>query len=214
MKELFKNWLIKNNKPNRYANTITTISNDLQKVNYKDYDLYSITDPTIAKKIKNNYFKFNQYFDKNKRGNYMYSSAFDRYIEFLLDYRNSTHLNNNIFPDEIEESNNLYEGTKKQIIVNSYERNPKARQICIDHYGYECQICGFNFKKTYGEIGKNFIHVHHIVDLATIGKNYKIDPIKDMIPVCPNCHAMLHRKKPAYTPQELKQLIKIKNNYH
>ena len=115
-----------------------------------------------------------------------------------------------IYPDDIED-NNLYEGTKKQITVNAYERNSQARKECIQHYGYKCQICEFNFEKVYGEIGKDFIHVHHIVDISTIGENYKVDPIKDLIPVCPNCHAILHKKGLAYSIKEMKNLIDKKD---
>jgi len=148
--------------------------------------------------------------------------ALEKHIEYYENLRNTTmqglrtilreyqvilsNHSNIIYPDDIEKSN-LYEGMKKQVIVNAYERNPKARQECINHYGYNCQICNFDFEKVYGEIGKDFIHVHHVVDILTIGENYKVDPIKDLIPVCPNCHAMLHKKRPAYTPQELKQII-------
>ena len=57
-----------------------------------------------------------------------------------------------------------------------------------------CKVCNLNFKKVYGEIGEDFIHIHHIVPINEIGKNYKIDYKKDLIPVCPNCHSMLHRK--------------------
>jgi len=115
-----------------------------------------------------------------------------------------------IYPDDIED-NNLFEGAKKQILVNAYERNSKARQECIDHYGAKCLICDFDFKKQYGEIGKGFIHVHHILDISTIGKEYKVDPIRDLRPVCPNCHAMLHKRKPAYSIEDIKKLFDKKN---
>lgn len=87
------------------------------------------------------------------------------------------------------------EGAKKTIYVNVYERNKKNRDEAIKAYGskYCCDVCGFDFGKVYGDIGKNFIHVHHIIPLSTIQKNYKINPAKDLVPVCPNCHAMLHR---------------------
>lgn len=67
-----------------------------------------------------------------------------------------------------------------------------------------------DFEKMYGEIGRGFIHVHHIVPISTIGEEYKIDPIKDLVPVCPNCHAMLHKGKEGevLTVDELKEIIK------
>ncbi|MDE0565831.1 MULTISPECIES: HNH endonuclease [Shewanella] len=70
-----------------------------------------------------------------------------------------------------------------------------------------CRVCSFDFSKTYGEIGENFIHVHHIVELAHINQEYEVNPIEDLIPVCPNCHAMLHRRTPAMTVDELKAIL-------
>lgn len=116
---------------------------------------------------------------------------------------NSQIFNSEIFyPDDIED-NNSFEGTKKQIIVNAYERSSKARQDCIEEYGYKCTICKFDFEEIYGKIGKGFIHVHHLKPLSEIDKEYKINPIKDLRPVCPNCHAMLHKKIPAYSIEEI-----------
>lgn len=83
-----------------------------------------------------------------------------------------------------------------------------ARQECIEHFGLNCQVCDFNFKEKFGELGKNFIHVHHIIDISTIGKEYSVNPITDLIPVCPNCHAMLHKQEPAYSILELKNIMK------
>jgi len=115
-----------------------------------------------------------------------------------------------IYPDEIE-NQTLSEGAKKQVIVNAYERNPKARQECIKYYGTKCFICGFDFEKKYGEIGKGFIHVHHIKPLSEINEEYKVNPIEDLRPVCPNCHAMIHKRKPAYNIEEIKSLL-VKDN--
>ena len=116
------------------------------------------------------------------------------------------------FYDEIENPEDIYEGAKKTIVVNSYERKREARNECIAAHGYkyECCVCGMDFEKMYGEIGRGFIHVHHIVPISTIGKEYKIDPKKDLVPVCPNCHAMLHKGKDGevLTVDELKEIIK------
>ncbi|MEJ9232244.1 HNH endonuclease [Peribacillus butanolivorans] len=97
------------------------------------------------------------------------------------------------YPEQVSET--LEEGKRKTVRVNVYERNPIARKQCMDHYGAQCQVCDLNFENTYGEVGKDFIHVHHIIPLHEIQQGYIVDPIKDLIPVCPNCHAMLHRKE-------------------
>ena len=81
------------------------------------------------------------------------------------------------------------------------------RKECIEHYGTTCSICNFNFEKIYGKIGENFIHVHHLTDISIIAENYNVNPIIDLRPVCPNCHAMLHKKVPAYTIEEIKLFI-------
>lgn len=110
--------------------------------------------------------------------------------------------------DEIPNPETVYEGAKKEIIVNSYERNHEARNRCIAAHGCKCSVCGMDFEKVYGEIGRGFIHVHHIVPISSIGKEYELDPIKDLIPVCPNCHAMLHKKNPPYDIEDLKLWMK------
>ena len=111
--------------------------------------------------------------------------------------------------EELTDTETLFEGAKKTVIVNQYERNQEARKKCIAEHGYICKVCGMDFEKTYGEIGRGFIHVHHIVPISTIGEEYQLDPVKDLVPVCPNCHAMLHRgiDGKVLTVEELKTII-------
>lgn len=114
-----------------------------------------------------------------------------------------------LFPDIIEnDAVILFEGAKKQITVNSYERNLKARQRCLDQYGYMCSVCDIDFEKIYGIIGKDFIHVHHLKEISDIGNEYIVDPINDLKPVCPNCHSMLHQRKPCFTIDELIEMMR------
>lgn len=61
--------------------------------------------------------------------------------------------------------------------------------------------------KIYGDIAEGFIHMHHLVPLSAVKEDYLLDPVNDLLPVCPNCHAMLHRRKPPFTPEELKALM-------
>lgn len=103
-----------------------------------------------------------------------------------------------------------YEGALRTTKVNRYERSSIARKQCIEYHGDRRSICGLSFEEMYGELGKGFIHVHHIVPLNEIGKEYKVDPKKDLIPVCPNCHAMLHKKLNGknVSIDELKRILK------
>jgi|GEM_PF-1807681 hypothetical protein len=113
------------------------------------------------------------------------------------------------YAEEISEGEekSYYEGAIHRVAVNAYERNREARQKCIDYYGVNCIVCGFNFHEKYGDIGNDFIHIHHLRQLAEIGREYQIDPIQDLRPVCPNCHQMLHRHKPPFTIEELRSYI-------
>ena len=114
--------------------------------------------------------------------------------------------------DEIPNPETVFEGAKKKVIVNRYERNREAREKCIAAHRCKCAACGMDFEKVYGEIGRGYIHVHHIVPLSSIGEEYELDPINDLIPVCPNCHAMLHRHDPPLTVVELRNEIMGCNN--
>jgi len=89
----------------------------------------------------------------------------------------------NIFPDELEPGLKYTEGARKQVRVNAYERNPKARKACLKHYGCICMVCDFDFSKKYGHFAKGFIHVHHVKPLALTDGQYQLDPIADLRPV-------------------------------
>lgn len=115
-----------------------------------------------------------------------------------------------LIPEEIVNHGRYPEGAVKQITVNKYERNAKARKACLSHYGYSCNCCGINLNELYGEIADGFIQVHHRVPLHTIGEEYELDPIKDLIPLCPNCHAVIHRFKPELSVEELRKIMKKK----
>lgn len=109
------------------------------------------------------------------------------------------------FPDEIVEE--FQEGRSQSVIVNRFERDPKARKACIKHYGTICFVCYFSFESRYGSIGSGFIHVHHLLPLSSIGVEYVVDPIEHLRPVCPNCHAMLHKRLPPFSIEELKEIL-------
>lgn len=95
------------------------------------------------------------------------------------------------------------EGKSRTVTSKTYDRSPHARQACIEHYGYNCAVCGFNFEATYGAIGATYIEVHHLQQVADICEEYLIDPVKDLRPVCANCHRMLHRRRPPFSIEEL-----------
>ena len=112
------------------------------------------------------------------------------------------------FSEELPESKKIKEGAKKTITINAYERSTKARNECIRHWGAKCKVCDIDFGKQYGKAAKGFIHVHHVVGIATIGKAYKVNPQKDLLPVCPNCHAVMHFSEPPLTVAKVRAMMK------
>ncbi|WP_336335448.1 HNH endonuclease [Pseudomonas putida] len=98
----------------------------------------------------------------------------------------------------------VVEGAAKLVTIKIYERDRGARLRCTHHWGWKCFVCQFDFAENYGELGEDFIHVHHLKPLSEIGEAYALDPISDLRPVCPNCHAMLHRRVPALAIEELR----------
>ena len=111
-------------------------------------------------------------------------------------------------PEEVGSNAEFVEGTVRSVRVNAYERNREAREVCLRYYGTSCFVCGFSFSAAYGESFAGFIHVHHLIPLATVGKEYRLDPIADLRPICPNCHAVTHRREPPFSIEEMKRMLK------
>ena len=94
-----------------------------------------------------------------------------------------------------------------------HKRNPKLRELCIKHYGYEyrCLICEMNFVERYGEIGKEFIEVHHLNPISETDGEHEVNPATDLIPLCSNCHSMIHRLEDPSDWQLLKTYLADQN---
>ena len=133
------------------------------------------------------------------------------YIDFLKEREKNIESNTGTISVEQDFSEEYQEGGVLDCHGDKYERNHKAREECLKYYGYNCRVCGFDFEEIYGTRGRKFIEVHHRVPLSERKEEYNVDPIRDLIPVCPNCHAMLHRTKPAITVEELISLINKDN---
>ena len=99
------------------------------------------------------------------------------------------------------------EGGVKEVLSKRYERSRVNREICLAHKGYSCHVCGFNFLEKYGPLGKNYIEVHHTTPVSEMGEGYVIDIDRDLVPVCSNCHSIIHRRKPPYSIEEMKEMI-------
>ena len=115
--------------------------------------------------------------------------------------------------NEVDEPEKLWEGAIRQVTVNAFERNPFARARCIKAYGAVCAVCEIDFGKVYGsEFATNCIHVHHLRTLASIalsshGEAYEVDPVRDLRPVCPNCHAVMHKSDPPHSIDQVRAML-------
>jgi 5-methylcytosine-specific restriction protein A len=120
-------------------------------------------------------------------------------------------LNREFLPEEITNTavHPLVEGLSTRVNVNRYERSALARYLCVRHHGSACSICGCDFAERYGEEFRGMIHVHHVKPLSQIDRQYEVDYVTDLLPVCPNCHAVIHRKDPPYSPSEVGNMIKL-----
>jgi predicted HNH restriction endonuclease len=98
------------------------------------------------------------------------------------------------------------EGGSAEELSKYYERSRVNRALCLAYHGYNCKACGLNMRQLYSGLASDFIHVHHLNPVAAAGVT-KPDPIKDMAPLCPNCHGVAHQRNPPYTVAEIKSMI-------
>ncbi|HUX91733.1 MAG TPA: HNH endonuclease [Gallionellaceae bacterium] len=119
--------------------------------------------------------------------------------------------------DEVETSSlgqGLPEGALTRVAVNRYERRPANRAAAIAAHGATCIACGFDFALFYGVIGEGFIEVHHRTPVSNMGGSYVIDPVKDLVPLCSNCHQMVHREDPPINAEELRAILAERGVIH
>jgi 5-methylcytosine-specific restriction enzyme A len=113
--------------------------------------------------------------------------------------------------EDIENGELRVEGGLKTYFGKRFERDPYNRKRAIEIHGYSCVVCGFNYEEVYGERGKDFIEVHHVKPLNTLGGQEEIDPRTDLVPVCSNCHRIIHRRhEDVLSIDQMKELIRVK----
>ncbi len=106
-------------------------------------------------------------------------------------------------------ANSFYaEGRRHTVVASRLERSAAARRACIQSRGCRCLVCGVDFGEFYGIMGRGFIHVHHEEMLAGPRGERHTNPLDDLVPVCPNCHAMLHHENPPLAVAELRRRIR------
>jgi 5-methylcytosine-specific restriction enzyme A len=117
--------------------------------------------------------------------------------------------------EEIEDQSaeGLPEGAKHEVTLTRYERSRVNRAACIAAFGATCRACGFDFARVYGPEAAGFIHVHHVVPVSELGPDYIVDPTRDLVPVCPNCHAYIHLRNPPYKVAEVREVLNHRGPY-
>jgi hypothetical protein len=110
--------------------------------------------------------------------------------------------------EEVAVPEGLAEGAHHRIWVNAFERNPEARRQCIAAHQPCCSICKYDFEANFGPDFAGFIHVHHLLPLSQIRDEYIVDPVADLVPICPNCHAAIHCGGQHRTIEEVKRLLR------
>ena len=100
----------------------------------------------------------------------------------------------------------VMEGGRRMYLTTRYERVPANRFAAIRIHGTTCQVCGFNFGQHYGELGKDYIEVHHLKPLSSLDEEVEVDPAADLACLCANCHRMMHRVRDhVMTVEELRR---------
>ncbi len=136
------------------------------------------------------------------------ATAAERLEQFRKEAKRKLAGREGLYPEVLDPNTKYAEGSKKRVWINAYERSEKAREACLTHHGRVCAVCGVEFEKRYGKVGKGFIHVHHLKPMALTDGKYELDPVKDLRPVCPNCHAMLHRPEKMLSIEELRKRLR------
>ena len=142
-----------------------------------------------------------------KSGNQVPDESAARLEEMWQSHLRRVMANPPVAPLAEEPGGKYFDGALKRIEVNAYERDPRARRACLAHNGFNCAACDQSLADIYGEVGEGVIHVHHVKELSKLGRAYEINPKRDLVPVCPNCHAILHTEKPALSIRKLRSIL-------
>lgn len=113
-----------------------------------------------------------------------------------------------LLPLEAEFEVGAEEGGFSRVEVSRYERSPSNRAAAIAFHGTKCRACGFDFSARYGPLGDGFVEIHHKTPVSEMGGSYTVNPAEDLVPLCSNCHRMVHRINP---PMDIEELVRIIN---
>lgn len=198
-------------------------------------DVYAITDYKYYRDLRAKVSTTPEADEMNKRTNYQFTETLKLYTSFLeskffkgkekvqltageqaskkkggntAQSKKEEETDDPLLPPEHPEEE-LTEGKIRQVSLTAHERNRLLRKRCLSYYGYRCRVCGMDFEEQYGEIGKDFIEVHHLNPISQTAGEHELDPINDMVPLCSNCHSMIHRGGKDGNPMPLEELRRL-----
>ena len=151
------------------------------------------------------------YFDDPKNFDEILRNPQEVYELRRLRFEEKDSIQKTLIESEVEKAQ-YKEGRRFEILTNRYQRNASVRRDCIQRFGAVCRVCGFDFEEYFGALAfsrknEKFIHVHHLEQLANTETEHEVRP-EDLLPVCPNCHAMLHQTEPPTTPEFAREILK------
>lgn len=174
--------------------------------------IYNLTSASQIRDLRNRVVTNPAAKYRDDESNGRLSQAIHLYADFLDSKYNPAKKK----PKAVKPPKSKQEGTTSQVFVegatvqqtyDKRERNPQARKDCIDKKGCKCLVCGFDFEAVYGQVGRNYIEVHHLRPISQTDDEHEVTA-EDLVPLCANCHAMAHRRSPEpFTPEELKAFL-------
>ncbi len=126
-------------------------------------------------------------------------------LEIDQDFENNEDLTDEFPEGKIVERTHKARERNSQVISLAKEKFKKLKGRLY------CQVCGFDFEKTYGQIGKDFIEGHHTIAVSEMSSDHKTK-VEDIAMLCANCHRMVHKKRPWLTMKDLDKLLTTKKN--
>lgn len=111
------------------------------------------------------------------------------------------------FADESTSESHFAEGASERVFVNRYERSSAARAACLAHYGRTCTVCEARFAAQYGSAAPRLVQVHHLNPLGVRQGEGQVDPVRDLRPLCPSCHALVHLQSPPLSIEAARRLL-------
>lgn len=223
LKKRFREWMLHRDTkiagrtytPKTVEKCVTTLNTVLGKfgVNYftppKDNTIFSCETLEVFSELERRLRSDSRfdYLDGPGKGQRWIHNGLRLYRDFLYEKEGKGEDERDDFYESIVTGNHR-DGKKIAYYTTKYERNKENREAAIRAHGMKCQCCGFDFEKTYGEIGKGFIEVHHVVPLSYLGEAVTINPHTDLVCLCSNCHRMIHRRIDGIiTVEELRNMI-------